>query len=123
MTTTQLRPAHAKEAVERDLVTGETVFTTDEDDGAVRIDHIGLEVEHRKTECFRIRDDDPLSARVDIGQTHAVGRGGWRVRTVTQTTMTATAEEVVVHASLDAFEGDKRILSRNWDVRHRRDLV
>jgi uncharacterized protein len=37
--------------------------------------------------------------------------------------MWATPSEFIVHARLDAYEGDKRILSRNWNVRHKRDMV
>jgi hypothetical protein len=109
--------------VERDLVSGKTTFTTEEDDGGVRHETFGLEVRHAKTERFDIVDSDPLSARVEIVHTHTVGRGDWQVSTKTATTLTATAKEFVIHARLDAFEGGKRVVARNWDRRHRRDEV
>jgi hypothetical protein len=37
--------------------------------------------------------------------------------------VTAGATEFTIHARLDAFEGDKRVVTRNWDRRHRRDEV
>ncbi len=111
------------ETVTRDLITGETVFMTEKDGGRITIDHIGLDVENSKIETFRIGDDDPTTAAVDIAYTHRVGRGDWQTRTETRTVMRATESEFIVNARLDAFEGDKRILSRNWHVRHKRDMV
>jgi hypothetical protein len=52
-----------------------------------------------------------------------VGRGDWEVKTVTRTRLSATATEFRLHASLDAYEGDRRVLSRNWAVRRPRDQV
>ncbi len=37
--------------------------------------------------------------------------------------MTATRAEFRIRAELDAFEGDERVASRNWDERRPRDLV
>jgi hypothetical protein len=37
--------------------------------------------------------------------------------------MTATGTAFVLEARLDAYEGDRRILSRNWQVSRPRDLV
>jgi putative CocE/NonD family hydrolase len=120
---TRLGTPTSRETVERDLVTGKTTFTTEEDDGGIRHETIGLEVRHRKTERFQILDSDPLSARAEIIHAHEVGRGAWRVSTKTATTLTVTGEEFIIQASLDAFEGEKRVVSRNWDRRHRRDEV
>ena len=120
---TRLGTRKVHETVERDLVTGRTTFTTDEDDGGLRHEAIGLEVRHAKTERFDILDTDPLSARVEIIHTHTVGRGDWRAITKTATTLTATATEFIIHARLDAFEGGNRVVARNWERRHRRDEV
>jgi len=120
---TRLGTPKVGESVERDLVTGKTTFTTDEDDGGVRHEALGLEVRHAKTERFQILDSDPLSAHAEIVHEHRVGRGDWGIRTRTTTTLSVTAEEFVIHASLDAFEGERRVISRNWDRRHRRDQV
>jgi putative CocE/NonD family hydrolase len=120
---TETRAGNGKETVTHDLVTGETVFTTDDDDGRSVIDHIALATDHARKETFRITDDDPLSATVDIASTRRVSRDGWCTRTETRTVMRATTTEFVVDATLDAFEGDTRIFSRNWRVRHKRDFV
>jgi hypothetical protein len=123
MKTTVHRAPTLAETVTRDLVSGETVFRTEEDGGSYTIDHIGMRLEHSKREIFSISETDPGSARAEIAYTHAMQRGDWRVRTETHTAMTATAREFVLHARLDAFESDRRVFSRNWNVRRRRDLV
>jgi hypothetical protein len=121
--TTELRVGTSAETITHDLITGETVFVTEEDAGRTVIDQVGLATEHAHKEEFRIADDDPLSARVDIAHTRRVERDGWRTRTETRTVMRATATEFIVDATLDAFEGDTRIVSRTWHVRHKRDFV
>jgi hypothetical protein len=52
-----------------------------------------------------------------------MGRGDWRIRTETRTTMRATPEAFLIDATLDAYEGDKRVLARSWDRRIPRDGV
>jgi hypothetical protein len=37
--------------------------------------------------------------------------------------MRSTATEFIVDATLDAYQGDTRLVSRNWHVRHKRDFV
>jgi hypothetical protein len=120
---TEHRPDHLRETVTYDLVTGITEFRSEDDGGHITLDHIGLERDHRKTEVFRIQDEDPSSAAVAFTSTHIVGRGDWRTKAVTHTEVRVTPSEFVVHARLDAYEGEQRVLSRNWDVRHKRDMV
>jgi uncharacterized protein len=117
------REPWSKEGIERDLVTGQYTFTTEENDGDYTIHPVGLRIEHHKHERFTIREADPLSAVAETAHSHKIERGEWRVRTETQTRMTSTAAEFVLQARLDAFEGERRILSRNWHLRRPRDLV
>lgn len=50
-------------------------------------------------------------------------RGEWDVRNVTRTVLTCRETHFFVHAQLDAFEGEHRIFSRNWEMSIERDLV
>lgn len=52
-----------------------------------------------------------------------VGRGDWQTRTETRTVMRATKDSFLLEASLDAFEGETRVLSRNWSRQVPRDGV
>ena len=118
-----LRAGQTERRVERDLATGETVHRLLDDSGDVRIDAHGLEVGSIKLTEYRIKDDDPLSAVAEARWTQKVGRGAWRTRTETWTRMTATKDAFLIHATLDAYEGDARVWSQNWDCAVPRDLV
>jgi predicted acyl esterase len=117
------RPARYERTIERDVASGEVVQRVIDDSGAYTIGRIGLDYELVQEEVSRIRPDDPLSARIDVSYTMRIGRGDWRTRSETRTRMQATASEFVIDASLDAYEGDTRIVARNWSRRIKRDLV
>jgi uncharacterized protein len=120
---TVLRQGGTRRIVERNLATDESIFTRHEDTGTYRIDAIDLTVDQIKTGTYRIKSDDPLSADITIRWTQKLGRGDWQVRTETETRFRATKEEFLIDATLDAFEGDKRVYTHNWDRRIKRDLV
>ena len=50
-----------------------------------------------------------LSATVTCDWEMAVGRGAWRTRVVTSSTMTSAATHFVVDNTVEAFEGAKRV--------------
>ena len=120
---TVLRQGGTRLIVERNLATDESIFTRHEDTGTYQIDAIDLTVDQIKTGTYRIKSDDPLSADITIRWTQKLGRGDWQVRTETETRFRATKEEFLIDATLDAFEGDKRVYTHNWDRRIKRDLV
>src|SRR5262249_35206100 len=120
---TEHRPEKTSESVTYDLIAGTMAFTTDEDHGRYTIDEINFTSDHKKKEVFGIVEDDPLSATAEIAHSRRLSRGDWTVRTDARTVMCATATEFIVEATLDAYEGEIRVLSRNWQVRHRRDCV
>jgi putative CocE/NonD family hydrolase len=120
---TVLRKGGVRRLVERNLATDESVFTRHEDTGTYRIDAIDLTIDQIKTGTYRIKTDDPLSADVTIKWTQKLARGDWRVRTETETRFRATKDEFLIDATLDAYEGDKRVYTQIWDRRIKRDLV
>ncbi|WP_159013494.1 CocE/NonD family hydrolase [Acidisoma sp. S159] len=109
--------------VTRDAETGESVIEVLADSGRSTIVALGLETESIQRESYSILARDPLSAKVDISYTMCVGRGAWQTRTETRTVMRATKQEFLLEASLDAYEGETRVLSRNWARRVPRDGV
>jgi putative CocE/NonD family hydrolase len=120
---TLVRSPTYERTVTRDNGAGETIFTTLDDDGRVRIDAIDLEVATSHREEFRIRDDDPLSIRMETRWTNEMGRGAFQVRTATRIVMTATKENFQLHAECDAYAADRRLFTRNWDRTIPRDCV
>jgi putative CocE/NonD family hydrolase len=119
---TVLRPAKTEEYVVRDLVAAETALHSREDGGHTIAEGSALEYDAMKEEVFRIGDHDPASAGCDIRNSRKVGRGTWQTRVDTHTRMSCTAEEYILDATLDAYEGEKRILTRTWQRRIPRDF-
>ncbi len=120
---TVLRQAKTEESVIRDLVAGETTLHSREDGGHSIAEGSALEYDAMKEEVFRIGDHDPASARCEIRNSRKVGRGDWQTRVDTHTRMSCTAQEYILDATLDAYEGEKRVLTRSWQRRIPRDFT
>ena len=95
----------------RDVGTGETTYRMYDRDGRIRFDSHGLEMGSVREHIFRIHDDDPLSASAQTLWVKETGRSSWQVSTVTRATLTSAPESFVIHAELDAYEGDRRVYS------------
>lgn len=78
---------------------------------------------HALTERFGIRPDDPLSARVDLEHHTLTARGAWSTRVRTRTALRATREAFRLTAELEAWEGDRRLRRRTWDVSVPREWI
>jgi hypothetical protein len=115
-------PAPARSA-SRDQLAGTAHFAVDDDTGLYRIDGTGLEYRLSSADRFSIHPEDPLSARAEITFEMRQGRGAWQVRATTHTVLTATANEFLIDATLDAYEGERRLVSRNWHVAVPRNRV
>jgi putative CocE/NonD family hydrolase len=107
----------------RDQLTGRPSFEVRDDTGLYRIDTTGLEYRLSSLDRFTIHPDDPLSAEGEVTFEMQNGRGAWQTRAVTRTRLRATRTDFIVDATLDAWEGDQRLVSRNWHVTVRRNLV
>jgi putative CocE/NonD family hydrolase len=117
------RQAVGRRWVERDIGAGTTTYRIEEDMGHFTIEHIGLETDYVQREAYRISDEDPLAAEIDIRYAISIGRGDWRTRTETRTVMRADKTHFMLEGFLDAFEGEKQLVSRRWNQRIPRDLV
>ena len=116
-------PGYDRRRVLHDAATGETTIDVTGDTGLTTIAALGLQTQQEHRETYRIAARDPLSAVVDISYTMRVGRGEWQTRTESRTVMRATKDHFLLEAQLDAFEGETRVLSRNWTRQVPRDGV
>jgi putative CocE/NonD family hydrolase len=121
--TTQVVPEEHAWRVSHDLVDYTRRLEVVKDLGVVRFEDIDLDVRRRTEETYTSVADDYDSVRGVTAWTMGFCRGDWDVRTETRTTLESTATEFVLHAELDAWEGDKRVCSLNWDRRIPRDGV
>ncbi len=118
-----LRAAAHSRTVEQDLAGGETVVRIVDDFGEMLDKTHGLATGRVARETYRILPDDPLSARVEIHWTETLRRDDWSVRTETFSAMTADREAFHITARLEAYEGEERVLKREWDERIPRDCL
>lgn len=110
-----LQPAHHNWLVHRDLARDESTLEIIKDEGCYLIEEIGMEVTDRTWDWYTYREDDFTSLRGETRSERVFRRGDWRVRTTTRTVLTCDPEHFHIHAELDAWEGERRILSKNWD--------
>ena len=74
-------------------------------------------------ETYTILPHDPLSARAECHWSEECSRGDWKVRTETYSAMTASKTHWHVTGRLEAYEGEVKILTRQWDRKIKRRLV
>ena len=113
---TFLEPPVTLRTVSHDQISGTSTFEIRDDTGLYRIDTTGLEYRLWSLDRFSIHPDDPLSARAEVTFNMRQGRGDWQVRATTRTVLTATATDFHIHATMDAWDGEDRMVSRNWNV-------
>jgi putative CocE/NonD family hydrolase len=120
---TQLRPGSAYARQTRDAATGEIVIERFDDDGLRRLDDIDWEVAVAALRRYAIRPDDPTSASGLTKWTKVYGRGDFRLRAETSTRMTVTREHFLIAATVDAYEQDTRVFSKEWSAKIKRDGI
>ena len=91
--------------------------------GVVRIDRLGLELGTDGSFAFHIDDDDPLSAVAEMRRVETVTRGAWQVRTEAWMRLSSTADEFLLRASIQGWDGDDSVCHREWNVAIPRDHV
>jgi hypothetical protein len=104
-----------------DIATGTSVLHHVEDTGKSLIEDIDLIVQKRSEETFSITPEDPTSARTDMVRIVRAERGNWKPRTETRLTFACDVGNFHITATLEAFEGDNKILERTWDEKIPRD--
>jgi len=114
---------HRNWLVRHDLAKDEATLEVINDTGTFVIEDIDLEISTRAREWYRSVAEDVDTVRAETVWERSMSRGDWRIRTVTRTVMSSDSRQFSIAASLDAFEGDKRVFSGNWDERIDRDFV
>ena len=120
---TPVEPGRHRWEVTRDLVDYQSRLEVTKDLGVVHFDDIGLDVTRSAEETYRCRGTDVESVAGETVWRMGFRRDDWDVRTVTRTVLTSTSTDFHLHAELDAYEGDRRMLSRNWQRTIPRDHV
>ena len=119
----EVRPGRKHARVVRDLASGRVTQDRLNDDGLTRINATGWIYGTSIHRLYSIRPDDPLSADIKLSWRKEFQREGFHVRIAADTHMTAHADHFLLTATLDAFEGEARVFSREWSCKLPRDGV
>ena len=113
---TILAPSDHNWIITRDLARDESTLHVYNDEGRYRINEINLEITKTTHEWYRFRNDDFESVNGEVSSVRRLKRDDkWDVRTETRTLLTCTREEFQIHATLDAYENDRRVFTKTWD--------
>lgn len=118
-----LRQPSSDRTVLRDLISNETIIERTDDHGLKRFAGHGLEAGSSSSETYVMAGSDPLSARASTRWSTETGRGDWRVKTISTSSMRADETQFFLEAELVAFEGDKEVLRRQWKETIPRDKL
>ncbi|WIX79242.1 CocE/NonD family hydrolase [Amycolatopsis carbonis] len=123
VSTTALTPPEQRWTVSRDLVDYHSALDIVKNSGTVRYNDIDLAITRDVHERYSWVADDFCSAMAETEWVVTFERGEWSARSETRTRVSCTPDEFIVDARLDAYEGARRIMSRNWHRVVPRDLV
>jgi hypothetical protein len=119
----QVRPGESHIEMKRNIRTGRVDVERYQDDGLVRIEDFDWQTGTSARRIYSIAPDDPLSAEVGIEWKKEYGRGDFRVRVDARTRMRAAEREFLLDGTLDTYEGETRVFSKEWSCRVPRDHV
>ncbi|WP_217238508.1 CocE/NonD family hydrolase [Streptomyces sp. AC555_RSS877] len=119
----RLTPPEQRWDVKRDLIGYHSELEIVKDQGLIRFDEIGLDAGRRAYERYGTVADDFTSVRGESTWTMRFRREDWDVRVVTHTRLSCDEQDFFVDATLDGYEGDRRVFSRTWNETVPRDLL
>ena len=109
--------------IEHDLGTDRKTLHFDWDMGGLyRIEQEGIEAEDAAWASYSVVNGDPLSARTDCRCSFILKRDeDWDTSGEARSAMTCTATHYLIDATLDCYEGDRRVFTRAWSWEIPRD--
>ncbi len=97
----------------RDLARDISTLEVVDDQGTYRLDDIDMVLQRSAGEWYSFVDDDVTSATGRTRWVRSLERGGWSIRTVTESRLTCDAQSFHLSTELDAYEGERRVYSDN----------
>ncbi len=107
----------------RDLSKDESMLEVIKNEGTFTIEEIGLTMWSDTREWYTHVGEDFESMRGETYCVSGMSRGDWSIETTTRTVLTASRTHFHVYAELDAYEGDERVLAKNWNRYVPRDFI
>ncbi len=105
------------------LADGTRLLTFFDDFGEREDPFHGLRVHSTVRQSYAIRPEDPLSARCRTSWRFTFSRDDWRVRIDSENEMTSTRDQFRLTRRVTAYEGETRVIEREWEESVPRDHV
>jgi uncharacterized protein len=121
--TTVLRQGSETRTVHLGVEDESVTFDILSDDGDVRIDETGTTVFTSRAKTYAVRRDDPTSCTTSLRSIAHYRRPDWDARIETAFTVTATATDFRITATLRAFDQGALFAERDWDETVPREFV
>ncbi len=109
--------------VKRDLAKDQAMLEVVDDHGVYQIEDIKTKVLRKCREYYSYKGDNFQSAKGETCWERGFERKDWCVRTVTKTVLTCDKNYFYINAELDAYEKERRVFSRNFTKKIKRNLV
>ncbi len=118
-----LREAGRTREVKHDAATGVWILDDFSDEGKRKLHVNGLEYGSTNRNVYTIKENDPLSARVECDWTLSVGKGDWQTYLETKSTMSADDTYYYLVNELKAWENGMEVFSKTWNETIERDFT
>lgn len=118
-----LRKEKRTREVSHDLINGVWTLHDFSDEGERRLLSNGIEHGSVNRNTFTIKENDPLSARVQCEWELTVGRGDWQTKLESYSDMTSDETTFYLTNTLIAYESDKEVFRKTWKTEIPRDFV
>jgi hypothetical protein len=109
-------PMRGRIRVTYEVASGATTLEVVRNLGAINIADTGVELRALGSERYSVLRDHPATARSEAVREACFIRNDWNVRIVTHSTLVANGACWRLQATLDAFDEDVRVFSREWTL-------
>lgn len=120
---THLAPSKHNWLLHQDLAAKDSTLEVINDQGCFRINDTGTEVHRCAREYYTTVGNDFTSARGETMTESSFQRDDWHTEVYTRTVLSCTETDFIIHAQMDAYEGQYRVFSKNWESTIPRDLL
>ena len=96
--------------------TGEIVYDVHFDGGKTHFESADLTYGSSNTQRYTITEGDPLSAEIYYQAGFTFARKEWNVQTNSELTVTCDGDNFYLKGKIEAFEEEKRVFDREWDL-------
>ncbi|WP_172117342.1 CocE/NonD family hydrolase [Halomonas hibernica] len=120
---THLAPSKHNWLLHQDLAAKGSTLEVINDQGCFRINDTGTEIHRCAREYYTTVGNDFASARGETMTESSFQRDDWHTEVYTRTVLSCTETNFIIHAQMDAYEGQYRVFSKNWESTIPRDLL